>query len=112
MFALGGTAPAPNRLSTRHQVRPLAGRMTGSSGYPVRCGFSTNRRRRWNTDRRSSRAMTVLDGALRTQRVGILDHIGSAAGGGAGGKQHEARRREHPGRKIYAQRKLVRDILV
>src|SRR5690242_7038333 len=27
----------------------------------------------------------------RTQRVGILDHIGAAAGGGAGGEQHEAR---------------------
>src|SRR5580693_9473101 len=37
---------------------------------------------------------------LRTQRVGILDHIGAAAGGSARGEQHEALDGEHLARKI------------
>src|SRR4051812_19651454 len=48
----------------------------------------------------------------RAQRVGILDHIGAAAGGGARGEQHEARGREHAGGKIAAQRQIIRDVLV
>src|SRR5229473_3498778 len=48
----------------------------------------------------------------RAQRVGILDHIGPAAGGGSGREQHEPRCGEHPGRKIAAHRQIVRDILV
>src|SRR5258706_14284887 len=49
---------------------------------------------------------------LRAQRVGILDYIGPAAGGGAGREQYETRRREYPRRKISAHRQVVRDILI
>src|SRR5712672_2498439 len=45
---------------TRQPVRPLAGRMTGSSGYPVRRGFAILSLALWNTwVARSSRAMTL-----------------------------------------------------
>src|SRR5882757_7132743 len=49
--------------------------------------------------------------ALRTQRVGILDHIGPAAGGGAGGEQHETRGHERSTREIAAHRKIIGDVL-
>src|ERR1700755_1923746 len=39
---------------------------------------------------------------LRTQRVGILNHIGPAASRGPGREQHEPRGRKHPGREITA----------
>src|SRR6185312_916151 len=48
---------------------------------------------------------------LCAQRVGILDHIGSAAGRGAGGKQYKAGGGEHPGGEIAPHRKIVRDVL-
>src|SRR3954452_16814781 len=46
------------------------------------------------------------------ERVGILDHIGSAAGGGARGEQHEARGHEAAGREITADGEIVGDVPV
>src|SRR3974390_1977972 len=57
------------------------------------------------------RSRAELATVSRAQRVGILDHIGSAAGRGARGKQHKARGREHAGREIAAYRQVIRDIL-
>src|SRR5438132_7508290 len=53
----------------------------------------------------------ALSSPSRAQRVGILDHIGTAASGGARGEQHEARRHEGAAREIAAHREIVGDIL-
>src|SRR6478736_509440 len=47
----------------------------------------------------------------RAQRVGILDHIGSATGRGARRKQHETRGHEGAAREIATHRKIVGYIL-
>src|SRR6185295_16944207 len=47
----------------------------------------------------------------RAQRVGILDHIGPAAGGSARREQHEARGHERPAREIAAYRKIIGHVL-
>src|SRR5258707_15803381 len=61
-------------------------------------------------ERAGQRTVKVSE-ALRAQRVGILDHIGAAAGRGAGGEQHEALRRKNPAGKIAAHRQVIRDVL-
>src|SRR5437764_795400 len=58
----------------------------------------------------ASRA-TTAEFVLRTQRVGILDHIRPAAGGRARGEQYEAVGGKHPAREIAADREVIRDVL-
>src|SRR6185312_13432592 len=48
---------------------------------------------------------------LRTQRVGILDHIRPAAGGRARGEQDETVGGKHPAREIAADGEVIRDVL-
>src|ERR1700733_12262298 len=86
--ALGGTAQAFTNHYTRQRVLPTASPMTGSSRYPVRRSSSISSSALWNT---GSSAFADDDGIgcgqrlpLRAQRVGILDHIRAAAGGGPG----------------------------
>src|ERR1700681_4640585 len=89
-------------------------RYTRESGYPVRRGFSIRPPAALEYEvARSSRARTaVIVAPSRAQRIGILDHIGPAAGGGARREQHEPRGREYGRRKIAAHRQIVRDILI
>src|SRR5437763_10273554 len=53
----------------------------------------------------------MRDGGSCAQRVGILDHIGTTSGGGAGREQHEARGRKHLAREIAPHRQIVRNVL-
>src|SRR5262245_57518822 len=64
--------------------------------------------------RRKCGALRSIRGARpplsRTQFVGILDHIGAATAGGAGGEQHETVRRKHLAREIAAHRQIIGDV--
>src|SRR4051794_6998063 len=77
---------------------------------PRLLGSSTGALEYWIA--RSNRASEVVASASsRTQRVGILDHVGAATGGGAGREQHEALGPKYLARKIAAHRQIIRDIL-
>ena len=63
---------------TRQPVRPLAGRMTGSSGYPVRRSFAILSLALWNTwVARSSRAMTLCARVVIRPSGGLLTGLSS-----------------------------------
>src|SRR5205823_5372506 len=85
-------------------------RAQGASSTPRPLGSSTDVSGILGGFARSSRAMAVYSVArarLRAQRVGILNHVRAAAGGGAGGEQHEARGEKTLAGEIAAHREII-----
>src|SRR5256885_4465036 len=99
------------------QAPPTFDRHTREGGYPVRRGFSVQSRmplEYWaDSPGQAGRRQLMMWRALpsRAQRVGILDHIGAAAGGGAGREQHKTLGGKYLAWKIAAHRQIIRDIL-
>src|SRR6266566_242464 len=109
------TAPTWPKLQAMNWCKGYAG--AGPEGAAPTYGKLSYPRKRVSSTPRPFNSITGGSGIAwrrpsRAQRVGILDHIGPAAGGRARGEQHEPRCRKYRRRKISAHRQIVRDILI